>query len=882
MKHKKIILMLLALFLVMPSEAFAAYPSWARTNIDSEGIKITNGYQWNNHMSYPTLKYELRNNAFNVLYQDYIYEANWSVRIDGVDSSKRMMLMRPRSSEGDGRTLAQPADVSWWGGQLNGNPTFVQRKYGSGYTSIKNMVDGTTYRRAYSRDLGEWSGAIIRIAGTGEFDNGPNGNLLQLGRVLYTTTQFPTPTITAPSSTQAGKPITVNFTGKEYYPHSEYSTTPEIHYELKLDGKIIKKGIQYKSSFSDSQVVSSGICTAGTHTFELKLTDRVERSKTTTKTINITGSAADCEEIPGGGENPDPVLPPDVITGSCTTPQSVPPRYEHELDLQLNRIDARTVDLNAETETDLYLKREDFSQTRGQAKNEFDSYISTTNSYKADCQIKISTWESEISKMESGKQTCVAEKRPNCDVYDSAISLYRTQIASGQSMLPTYDQRINQAQNELSNIQNNESTYRTISANVELKHDGTLIANELVPLSEGQSVRKSYTWKVPTQAKDLMGQINNSGPFQEFKYTNLTNRSKVSLGYNSTLGNVLYPNTSSNNWKDTRQYVASYESGVCTPFTNQSGYFQDQKIEGVVRTVNDNWSKRELKEELTTKFTKLPREKMRAGYGFDYEITSYYRNFDSEYKPKAATGTKLMDGYFSSLVSYLPFEQGHSYPEFNLKGIPIPSVGINEGFKVPMQSQNPSTTFNETRKWLLPRIAVEEYSGNTFLFDNNDYLYHPERNLQDTILTADKQGNSLNKWFVPFSEPDGNYPFRVRTYDAGINHLNTCHNGKVLVDGVIIGDANGNDDYVKRAVTPENPFPAGIGWNWNGQVGKLTNLNEWYSNWFNNPTDLSTNDYKKQYYLTPDSMEKIRDYSVENPKPIIGESVTQVIPVDKK
>lgn len=588
---------------------------------------------------------------------------------------------------------------------------------------------------------------------------------------------------------------------------------------------------------------------------------------------------------------------------SCPKPEEVPKRYEHELDLIVSRLDARTVDINTNTKTDVYVERTDFSASREQAKQEFKDYIEDTKAKKADCEALIQKWESEKaaaeaekSSAESARSSCLStpvgedESPPDCSGYDSQIAAAQAtiaekqvQISEGKAMLLVYDEKIKLAQDELNYIKSNESKYQSVQPNVDLKYNGSAVGVITVSLVEGERKRYSFPgWKVTQQGKDIMAQINSSGPYQEFKYTDLKGRQQQSLGYNTALGHVLYSDTSSNNWKDTGQYVATYKGPSCPAFESDQ-YFKTQTVQDIVRTVNDNGNKRNIYETLTTSFTKLPREKMRAGHGFEYVITSVYKNNDTEPEPANATGTKEVESYFPTLVNYQPYKRGGARTKFDLYGNVIPYGGVDEGYLVPMETKDAATAKQETRNWILPRVAIEEYSGNIFTMNNNDHKNHEKRNLNDTLLTTDENGNPLHKWYTNHTDPDGDYDFRVRTFDAGVNHLNTCHNGTVLIKGTIIGDPNGDDDYVKRAVTPENPFPAGVGWNWNGKVEYLTNLLEWYTNWYPKPSQVPTSQYRRTFYLTPEKMKEINEYTKEHPDIILGESIFDAIdiPSDK-
>ena len=715
------------------------------------------------------------------------------------------------------------------------------------------------------------------------------------------------------------KPISFDFAGYEYV--SEDRNKADTRITITKKGSTLKKILTNVKSdkskknpskknqgeagyFSGTASQTFTPTEEGTYTAELYVEDSVKRYASKTITFVVGKPDEPSEPPPTSGEN------------SCPEPKEVPKRYEHELDLIVSRLDARTVDIDTNTNTDVYVQRPDFSSSRNQAKQEFNDYIKDTEAKKEECEALIEKWEAEketfeaektelesqVASIEAEKAACQAtvvpegEEGPDCSGYASQIADVKSQIAEkekeiaekeaqiekGKAMLPVYDEKISLANKELDYIASNESKYSTVTPTVKLRYDGGLVGVITVSLSEGDTKRYTFPgWKVTAQEKTIMAQINEGGPYQEFKYSDLASRQQTSLGYNTSLGHVLYSNTSSNNWKDTKQYIATFYGPAC-PAYDTGEYFQTQTVEGVVRTVNDNGSKREIKESLTVSFTKLPRTEMRAGYGFDYTISSVYRNPDTEPEPSNATGTKSVEGYFPTIVNYQPYTRGGARPAFDVYGNVIPYGGVDEGYLVPMETKQAAVPRNETRAWILPPVAVEEYSGHVFTMNNNDYLNHEARNLNETVLTTDKAGNALHKWYTNFKDPDGVYNFRVRTYDAGVNHLNTCHNGKVVIDGVTTGDPQDNDDYVKRAVTSENPFPAGIGWNWNGHVNKLTDLSEWYQSWHKNPDKLPLNQYAKTFYLTPVTIQKINDYTKKNPDIILGESVLDEVNVPSK
>lgn len=608
--------------------------------------------------------------------------------------------------------------------------------------------------------------------------------------------------------------------------------------------------------------------------FMLTLTFKISEGGTITPTPTPTPE-------PTPTPTPTPSTP-----GACARPNEVPQRYEHELDLIVNRLDARTVDITTNTNTDVYVERADFSANRAVVKQEFNNYIQQTMAMKSDCESLINTWESEKASLQAEQAACNQIKvpeggaPPDCSSFVTAISEVTSKINEARSILPIYNQKISLAQSEVGYITSQESANRVINTYVLLDHNGKQVSKLNVSLKEGDKGRYTFpAWKVTEQGKNVIAQINGNGSHNEFKYNNVSNRTaRTSLGYHINLGNVLYPNTSSNNWKETKQYVATYTGNSC-PVYEEGSYFKTETIKAVVRTVNDNGNKREIEEQLTVSFSKLPRNEMRAGYGFDYTMQSVYKNNDTEPEPSNATGTKNVEGYFPTMVEYQPYKRGGAKTKFDLYGNVIPFGGTDEGYLVPMQTKNPSIARNETKSWILPPVAIEEFSGNIFTVNNEDHLKHSKRNPNEKLLLKDKDGNTLNKWYVDFTESDSIYNFRVRTYDAGVNHLNTCHTGKVLIDGVITGDPNDNDDYVKRSVTTENPFPSGIGWNWTNKVNNITDMSDWYLNGASKPSQIPTEQSRSTFYLTPKTIDAINEYTTKNPKIILGESVLDSVDI---
>lgn len=857
--------------LPLTAAGYDGYPAGALTDLDSD-IRISSQRQWMEHENYKSYKYRITHPEFD--HSDFMYEANWMVEVDGKRLDKKIMLMRPRSDGSQGRTFIQDADLPYWGKVLNGNPNYLQAQALKNYSDVTNAYYGNEkYSRLYIKDAARLTGAKVQgTRGLNYYD----AALLQYGEVIIETTKFPTATNGLPAKGKPNTDITFKVSGNEFYPHSTYRTRPEINYKVTLDGGVIKEGKKVASNFSDSITINKP---PGTYQVELTVWDRVERATKVKKTIVFGDDGSVIP--PEGGEEINP-------------PPPVPKRYEYELDVEVYRLDGRTVEKGTNTKTDVYVKRADFSASRNQAKQEFQTYIEGVQAQKSDAESKKAQYESEKASAESEKasaesalascQATPPDKKgntPDCSGYESAIAKAEQKIQKmtnkinhANQMMVLYEEAIRKAEAELAYIQSEEAKYSVVSPTVFLDFNDSLVSQTTVSLSEGEGPKR-YTFPSWTLNRNgtIMAQINEDGKYQEFYYDSLELRSEQSLGYNTRVGHDLYSSTSSNNWKDTPIYISSKETAACPP---AGQYFAPSEVEGIVRTVNEDGNRRVLKEKVRSEFTKLPKEEIRAGFGFEYQLTTQYINYDNEPEPAQETGTKKSESYFPTLGNFLPYSKDPAIVEY-INDSPQYKV---EGYNVGMETKQSPSPHVETRTWLLPPVAVEEYSGNLFAVRNNDYKNHPKRNMYDKILLQDEKGNELTRWYVDLLQPDGIYEFKVRTYGAGVNQLNTCQTGKVMVKGTIIGDENGDDDFIKRAVSPNNPFSGGIGWNWIGQDSRLTALTEWYRNWYDHPDKLPGGQYDSMYFLTPKKLEEIRAFNeAMNHEYILGKSLFKSVQI---
>ncbi|NUH84753.1 hypothetical protein HUN92_13590 [Bacillus firmus] len=502
--------------------------------------------------------------------------------------------------------------------------------------------------------------------------------------------------------------------------------------------------------------------------------------------------------------------------GSCPKPVKPAPRYKYEFDFEVTKVDGKTVQKNTNTDTQVDVKRKSFATERNQAKTAIQNDINSRKSKKTQLTNELNTLKSQEAKIEKDLEN--AEKT---DDYAKINQLMRDlqakkqEIANKECHINSVQQEIDHYQKELDDLKAKETSNYSMSSPVVVKFNNSQQGSaKSVALMENETKSLTFTWKL-TKDGTVTADIN-------------PNRQAVS---------GLVEETYSNNVRSTPIYViTNYTPNACAG-PNGTSY-----AEGVVRTINSATQGQQiLKEKLYTTLS-MPNEHKtrRAGFGFEFTISNHYINEDSTSNGVGPTVSKT---YMPNIVNYLPYSQ-------KTWNSPSNSLKIT-GYEVPLQ--NTSTTGNQrdqVKKWMLPTYYVEEFSGNVFVNTS-----HPQRNSDDKLL------NGGRKWYLNFEQPDGAYNFTSLAQDAGINKLNTCITGTVTVDGSIIGDPDGNDDFVKRSVTPDNPFPSGIGWNWKGKDSQITSLNDWYSNWYQEPNQIPFNSYKETFYLTPETLEEIREYS---------------------
>ncbi|MGW5983313.1 hypothetical protein ACWFOP_23415 [Bacillus mycoides] len=238
--------------------------------------------------------------------------------------------------------------------------------------------------------------------------------------------------------------------------------------------------------------------------------------------------------------------------------------------------------------------------------------------------------------------------------------------------------------------------------------------------------------------------------------------------------------TYKNNPIKTAIYAPSHEKGMCGVTS----------VKGVVETVSERVSKEDIVgemfyETLSGSIDSLSPSKLHSGYGFSYQINGTYKNQWNENYP----------GVFTAAAAQYPF--------------------ADEGLKAKQDLERKTNT-GYTSSFSPKNMYLSEKTGH--VFDSK----RPTKSLywdgQEKIIDGGQ------KWYTPMKTKDGVYTFNVETAPAGINEMSLCLTEQVEIKGVAY------DDFIKRRVFPDDPFPggSGVGWNWIGKEELLHKLTDWY------------------------------------------------------
>lgn len=476
--------------------------------------------------------------------------------------------------------------------------------------------------------------------------------------------------------------------------------------------------------------------------------------------------------------------------------------FKYKMDFAVDRIEGETAEKGTNISTPVKVSRANFKEERdkyrGELKEKINSLQSEVNSLKDDR-------DSTRSNLKSCRldQTCYVDEKGKQHCYPRDCSWWEERLDSILLRLQKAEEKLECETNKLKRLETLEAQYNSTEPNVTLSFDGDRVGAQNVTLKEGESKTISFDWSLKRSGQ-IEAEIN---PIPR-KYDNSKDVKKTNF---------------KNNKLDTPIYTSSHQVSLCS----RPG--EKASIHAVVRTINDKGTKDNLYEYLTGEIINLSRKTLRSGYGFSYEVKTTYSNEDPK---SSATGPKNTDSFFPTMTKHL------QYPK------------VDDGYKVQMEKTKNSVSESV---WSLPMTYVEKFSGNVF---DKDYKNHPAYNPKEIIL------NGGRKWYTSFDQKDGKYAFNIKSYNAGVNKLNLCLTGEVMIEGSFIGNKKGEDDFIRRSVNPSNPFPDKVGWNWQGKETMLTSLNNWWTNWkYPNPKDIPPGYHKESYKISPEIYQSIKAYN---------------------
>lgn len=520
----------------------------------------------------------------------------------------------------------------------------------------------------------------------------------------------------------------------------------------------------------------------------------------------------------GGCEDESLTCPPPNRPDDLNRP------FEYKMDLVTEQIEGETVEKGTQTHTPVRVFRADYSDYRQAIKDRLNEAIKDNENKKANCQSIIEKMETNLlnlqkkqQEMQASLSACQSDPNKDCSNIASgllqvrdAINKQQSAISTAKSELLLYDQINEEIRDYLQDIADKEKKYEVINTHVELSFkeaNGSgshIVERKPVSLREGEQKLLNFYWIL--QNDGIIKAFID--PDDEFEETD-----------------------EMNNIKETLIYISSFDMGACV------AYGQTSKTQGIVRTITNESGTQILREYVEGKLVRQSRDSMRAGFGFSYEAEMRYYSEDPKLN---AYGIQYTESYFDHLADHLRYDEGE------------------HGYIVAMDATYDNATAPPRRHeqtWSLPEVMVEEKSGNVF---EKDYHRNPNHNPSETMLDGGR------KWYTPWMQKDGVYDYKVMGYEAGANKLGVCMDGQYEVFGTFLGDPDGNDDFVRRTFSPNNPFPSGVGWNWKGNVDLLTSLQSWW----NYPPDrdprTAPNSFDECYVLDREAVKQVKAYNKRN------------------
>lgn len=469
-----------------------------------------------------------------------------------------------------------------------------------------------------------------------------------------------------------------------------------------------------------------------------------------------------------------PQSTPPPKPGTCEIEDIDPPeyRYEYELDFSVERLETKTTEQYTKTETPVTVYRNNYASNRNSAKASINNDLTTKTTLKKTQETKKDQYEKELITLNqklaeakqgedvescvvdaNGKEQCTTKKIVNAAAVNAAqtdVNKKQTQINEITCDIGETNQWIDHYEKELAEVKADEVKYTTTTPNLTLKANNELKAETTVSLKEGERKVVKMSWEVEDES-NVVVEINEDGRYEEFV-----------KGVEDVYAN---------NVRETTIYVPSREIGMCGPVSEVSAPYI---------TVSDSkLGDRTYYETLRGSVVGLFPRKLRAGYGFTYNVDAQYIN------------------EYDLLLSGTPSNAAVQYS--------YASNDLNS-----MQYLEKITDTGQFARFVPRTVYVSKHSGIVYQTNN-------------PFGVTEQMLNGGRKWYSNFEQEDGRYPFEVNVGRSGVNDMGLCLTEETEIRGTAM------DDFVRRSVSPSKPFPAGNGWDWTGKNNIINGLTNWIS-----------------------------------------------------
>lgn len=274
-----------------------------------------------------------------------------------------------------------------------------------------------------------------------------------------------------------------------------------------------------------------------------------------------------------------------------------------------------------------------------------------------------------------------------------------------------------------------------------------------------------------------------------------------------------------------KDWVRSYPCGVDEDGNIIFCYEVVDGITGIGRDTGERFGPNVFYERITVKAFRSDGQQftppdidvtVKAGMGFSMYLKTEYEN-------------ELYPDYDWGLQEQYDIKHVYAeFPDVDGKVVMVPELPI------PQQSNT----------WFFPRVEITRGQGDMGMLKRYETL-------EPLNVNPDTHIDGGNVHYTSFYSPDGEYPFTITGYHAGVPSMIHYYLASPFSGGTwltleefeprlnfcldIVANVLGSpfDDYVFRRIDPHNPFPQDgrKGWNWQGYEYIIDNIKDWWASY---------------------------------------------------